>query len=491
MEKEFENAGKWVQKYAKVLLIVAILTLFIGTGSGLIPLETSNYMNPGFEGAKVNTYGVNVLYQGTGWNGTNTLHIIGNEQNGIPLAQGPGQSIGWASSSYASQTLQRILYDGSPVVTGQLATEVESNPILQNFNFNNSSPLAIPGTGDPTLADYIQYWQISNTTTITGNTFTLTKQDFLLVPADFHLTVWIPTGKDSTTGSGWQESGWANMEFWYAIYWYDWLNSLGQVIQNDPNPPQVPTGAVNYNSLFTLRGGFPIAAWIQSYQIPFQTGNGQILDALTVKTSDNPDQQIASLSLDANTLHNVIASVSLDPDLQGRTLPLYTQPSDIYTPISTMYSPSFQSNLTQFGITAAPNANTQPPLQYFKITVTAMSTYTKADGWFGTGPYHVYYPAANYLIRLIMGVYGTHTYVWTVQTATQQGYISPNGTFGWVDRTVQTVTGGSGISFNFDWGSLFSPLNFEFFAILAVIVVLAVTVFNPGVWANIFHKQKD
>lgn len=519
-----DNLGKNISKNKKlvVLLLIGILVFFLGsTATGSIHL---NIVNPGFEGAKVNCYGVVIKSSGatTGWSGLNSIHFVGD--NEIPIASAgilkPSESYYWGPSSGASQfTIQHFAYKYytySPTVLTehQLSTEVESNIQLQDFNYQNSTPLAIPETNDPTLADYIQYWHLSAnsaitssnstnstgyiTTTITNSTtYTLTKQNILLVPGNFHLDVWlVPSQDNSNTGSGWEEGTFSNLELWYTLYWYDWLNSLGPVIGKDPDPPTIPDGAINRESLFKVRGGVPISAWIQNYYMPITTDSGQSYDLLKVQTSDK--LTLAGSQLPADVLSSLKAMVQngMTPSLGGRYLDLYTEPSDQFGYVNLQ-----PSNISAAALANAdspvPDSQTQLPNQYFKIGVQGLGTVTVAHGIFGAGPYTVYYPEVSYLIRVIMAVYGTHTYVWTVKTATEQGYNTvttlPNGTqvvtSGWENRTIQATTGGGGLVWpTFDLGSFLSPANLEFLLILGAIVLLAVTVFNPGVWANILNR---
>lgn len=108
------------------------------------------------------------------------------------------------------------------------------------------------------------------------------------------------------------------------------------------------------------------------------------------------------------------------PGLVGRQVVLYTQPSDQYQlPLYNLPSGPIDNNSTVQGLLNSPDFQTILPAEYFKIGVQSLGTDTEGDWWNG---WTVYYPTVNYLLRFIFGVYGTHTYVWTVQTAIQQGY---------------------------------------------------------------------
>jgi len=544
MNFDFENVTKTIVKHKKLLALgfVVILLFYLGVSEGIIPLQTSNIVNPGFEGAKCNAYGVVIQSSGVSstnyvppWTGLDTVHFVGNNENPIASAGVPqfiGESYTWGSGTGASQmTIKHLRTNGISGVENQITTDIESNIQLEDFNYQTSTPLAIPGTNDPTLADYIQYWHLASTSTITSSNstdstgyvtvtttnstaYTLTKQDILLVPGDFHIDISIvPSNANAGTGSGWQEGSFSNIQFWYMLSWYNWLNSLGSVVQNDPNPPTIPNGAINRNSLFNVRGGVPISAWIQNYYMPVKTDTGIIYDLLNVRagTSGSTNtitlagSQLAGSDLPANLLSNLKAMVEngLSPSLKGHYIDLYTQPSDQFTYVS-LQPDNISAAALAHANSPVPDSQTELPNEYFKIGVTGLGTYVWDHGWFATPRYTVYYPTASYLIRVIMAVYGTHTYVWTVNTATQQGYnivtTSPNGTqtvtSGWTDRTVQATTGGgiSGPGWSWpsiSWPDIFSPLNLELFAIAAIVIIALVTIFNPGVWSNILSNRKQ
>jgi len=520
MNFDFENVTKTIVKHKKLLALgfVVILLFYLGVSEGIIPLQTSNIVNPGFEGAKCNAYGVVIQSSGVSstnyvppWTGLDTVHFVGNNENPIASAGVPqfiGESYTWGSGTGASQmTIKHLRTNGISGVENQITTDVESNIQLEDFNAQGSLPLQIPGTSNVTQSDYIQYWHLSTTTDASGNTvYTLTKQDILLVPGDFHIDISIVASNENAgTGSGWQEGSFGNIEFWYMLSWYDWLNSLGPFVSNDPTQnspemPMIPANATNRNSLFSLRGGVPISAWIQNYYMPVKTDTGTIYDLLNVQAGNSGSTDkitLAGTQLPASVLSSLKSMVEkgLSPSLKGHYIDLCTQPSDTFTYVAFQPDNVSAAALANANI-PVPDSETELPYEYFKIGVTGLGTYVWDHGWFATPRYTVYYPTASYLIRVIMAVYGTHTYVWTVNMATQQGYNYPNGTSGWTDRTVQATTGGgiSGPGWSWpsiSWPDIFSPLNLELFAIAAIVIIALVTIFNPGVWSAIFGNRKQ
>jgi hypothetical protein len=372
----------------------------------------------------------------------------------------------------------------------QIATEIETDIQLQDFNYQNSTALpTLQNTTNPTQAVYLQYWHTSQTTNPNGSiTYTVTKQDVLLVPGDFHLTIWIPPSKDHNNEvSGWEEGTWSNLELWYTLYWYDWLNALAPYVQSDPNPPAIPANATNRQALFSYRGGVPISAWIQGYYAPIQTDTGQIWDMLSAqqaKSGLGSTKTYAGAQLPADVYQTFVGEMKngLTPSLTGRYIDLYTEPSDQF-----QYVDLAPSNPTSAAISAIPDAQTQLPQEYFKIGVLGLGTIPKVSGGLlGTGvgaTYTVYYPAVNYLIRVIMGVYGQHTYVWTTSTAQQVGYP------GWQNRTVTIAVTPGIVLPSFSWPQLFSPLNLEFLGVFLIAALVIVTIFNPGIWSQILGSR--
>jgi hypothetical protein len=522
---DLKNFEKNLLQHKKLLavILVGILVFFIGTTSGLIPLNPIiNVVNPGFEGAKANCYGVEITSGTAGmnpaWTGIDTVQYVGSGQSLIASggqAYPPGQLYNfpsvtgisgevyqWGAGSGSSQmTVQHIVYghyDNGPYTQeNQIATDVESNIQLQDFNVQNSTPLNYLGAGDWTNGTYLEYWQETASSVVNNGvnstTYSVQEQDVLLVPGDFHLDIWIPPIQtNANTGSGWEEGSWTNIEFWYMISWYQWLNSLGPVIQGQNAPP--PVVPLTYQEKFTTSGGVPISAWIQEYTMPIQTATGQVYDMLSVDVANSGSKSYttqAGSTMPANIYSDLVGMVEngFQPSLNGRYMDLYAQPSDNFTYVQ-LANPS---DLPTYAVGAAPDAQTEPPNQFFKIGVVGFGT-DVANGWLGLGPYTVYYPEVSYLIRVVMAVYGTHTYVWTVSTATQQGYNSvQNGTVtsGWQNRTVAVTTGGSGLSVPaFGWPQFFSPLNLEvIFIILAAIVILAI-IFNPGVLNKLMGNKQ-
>jgi len=490
ISKQTENLSKFISKHKLFFagFSLGILVLFFAVSAGLGGLSLTNVYNPGFEGAKVACYGVNFLsgYQ----SGLNTVYQIGSQNLGInyPLVWSGSQSSPSSLAYWGAGTSpsQQILVNNknptnvpiAPKGENQLATVVESNIQLQGLTATGA-----PVTGDnSSSAQYIQTWHLSSSTNNGVTTYNITKEDVLLSQADFHIDIYIPSSQaNAGTGSGWQEGTWTNLQLWYEIYWYDWLNSLGNsaAMTIDPTVQQnlaalnmAGVSGANDSNLrsnqFSLRGGYPIAAWVQQATMPIQTASGIVQDLLNVTSVNSKSGQIVYLAgsqVSASTLAGITGNVQLSPAKQGNYIDLFTQPSDQYQLPTAQVS---TSDLQNAASSHALDAQTQVPNEFFKIGINSFGTYVSGDWWNG---YTVYYPAVAYTLHAVFAVYGTHTYLWTTQTAAQNNYS------GWTDHTTTAVVTsgvGTGIA-NFlnGIGNWFSNLLSNPFTDLILLFIIA------------------
>src|SRR5271157_3083200 len=257
--------------------------ILIGTPLGLTIVSNLGIVNPGFPGAEVATYGVNFHDFGGDWTGINTVHIAGQETGNIVSH---GDSLGnWDHIFFSgtSPTSITVAHDNGGVLTStneqQLETDVESPIPLASYNYQNATPLNIGNGLAWDQGEELSFWNPtgiqSNTTTTLSNgtkvqsvTYTGTMENLLLIPGNFWLDISIPSAHSrSTTGSGWQEGSWSNLDFWYEIYWYNWLSGYAPLLEQDAGSP--PASVMSYNARaqqFNNVGGFPIQGWIQQYQ---------------------------------------------------------------------------------------------------------------------------------------------------------------------------------------------------------------------------------
>jgi hypothetical protein len=505
IEKEYEHGKTWVKKHLKWIVALGFMTLLLWSPLGLSLL---NIVNPGFPGAMTACYGVNFKDFGTDWSGTNTIHLVNNSET--TLVSHTGYVLGFqtsqdrvywgAGTGPASMTVEHWHGEFTePDKEQQLSTEVQTNIPLADFNYQNSTPLQFSNASTWDQGQLLQYWNtqantvnttLSNGTIIMSTTYNETSQSLLLIPGNFHLDVYIPSSNhDADTMSGWQEGTWNQVDFWYTVYWYEWLNAYGPVLQQNEKAPPIPANALNRQDKFNLVGGFPIQGWIQGLVSPYPTSSGTINDAFSATPAKGGS---TGTPIPASTVQNLKAQMQMQPGLTGQPVTLYTQPSDQYVlPTYTLPSGPLDSNTTAQGLLKSPDFQTVLPAEYFKIGVQTLGTYSEGNaiqGW------TVYYPTVDYLLRFIFGVYGVHTYIWTVSTAISQGYNATQNyqvpPAQWEDRTTITATKGGALQMFTDWFS--NPLNaLQFYFMVIVVVLILVTVLNPGVWSNVLGRRKE
>lgn len=471
-----------------VLLLITVLTLGTVTAafSYFHYLSTESGYNPGFPGAKVGIYGVKPVNWGSDWQGNNLFSAIGSVGSSILYHKGAGDSydkVYWGASPGPSGV--NLIWDTQPLVAvlpsggiseRQLNVEVQRDIPLSAF-FNGETLTFANGTAitDPNMGKLIQYWHLSSTVTGTQTHFNLTKQEYLLVPGNFNVSFWMPPSNYNTqTESGWQEGTWHSINFVFALYWHEWLNDLGPV--TDPAPPNIPLNASDVNAVgWSLRGGFPIAGWIQRYQMLIQGPNGQYYDLFKWTTSDG--NNLGSNYADPNLVSNLKALVDFLPSLPGRPLDLYNDPALA----ASGASPDTRlQQLNGTAIDGRANAVTPSPeitpTQYFTISLNTFGTYPQSLGFLQG--WRIYYPCVTFQLRVIFGVYGSHSYLWTENTAQSNGYP------GWQGRTVETTYTAGPLTGLLDW----LALNWGwliFWVIIALVIVM--TILNPGLWASLVN----
>lgn len=503
IEKEIGNAGTWIKKHAKILVVLAFVYLLFASPIGMTIIERMGIVNPGFPGAEVACYGVN-FEDFSGWTGTNVVHVAGNGETTLVSHSANGglssDRIYWGDCSPTSLTIVHDFDQWSyPTTENQLETDVQSPIPLADYNYQNSTPLTIANGLSWDQGEELSYWNptgvVSNTTTTLTNgtkintvTYSGTEQDLLLIPGNFWLDITIPSGRyDANTGSGWQEGSWANIDFWYEVYWYNWLNAYTSVLEQNAGSPPLPSGSNARAQQFNYVGGFPIQGWIQQYQ---SLMNGIDISQIMVGNKDGTLTNLTATGVSLTTLANIEAQISLAPQFNGQSIPLYTNASDQYV-LPTPNLPVGTIDSEAQGLMHSPDIQTVLPAEFFKIHINNIGTHTDGNilsGW------TVYYPAVSYLIRFIFAVYGTQPFVWTVQTALNLGY---NATANyqvppaqWTNKETVTATQAGFLTGLTDWFS--NPLNdLQFYIIVIIIVLLIVTVLNPRVWTNLSKRRKE
>jgi hypothetical protein len=504
-EKEAEKAGKFVSKHAKLIIVALIGYLLIATPIGMNLLSDVGVVNPGFPGAYCATYGVDFHDFGGSWTGINTVWQAGNPSNPKDIlshsALGAGDQVYFGDCSPTSLTVVHDYSSGALATEQQLETDVQSPIPLASYNYQTASPLNISqniATWDQ--GEELSFWNPtgieSNTTTTLANgtkinsvTYTGEVQNLLLIPGNFWIDINIPSSRSHAgTDSGWQEGTWTNLDFWYELYWYNWLEAYSPLLQQNAGSPPASVTAYNARALqFNNVGGFPIQGWIQQYE---SLMGGQDISSIE-QCSGSSSLNVSATGVSLSTLQNILGSISLAPQYNGQSIPLYTKAGDSYVlPDAYMLpqTPTSNLDLQAEGLLHSPDYQTGLPAEFFKIHINSIGTYT--DGAFYS-TWTVYYPAVSYLCRFIFAVYGAQPFVWTVNTAIGLGY---NATANyqvppaqWTNKQVVTVTQ-AGIGSGLSWFS--NPWNLaQLWMIIAMIVVLIIVVTNPGVINKLLGRK--
>jgi hypothetical protein len=491
---------------AIAVILIAVL-IGVALAAPLVPsLSTNNTINLGFEGAKVVCYGACFTNSAD----PSKVYAIGSVTDGTVLTHSD-QAFGSAPSttynmpiswdSATGPTQQDLIAKSGDTQLPNLCTVVESNIPLADLNAQGQplSSQLLPGTsssdgtGGSESAQELTYWNVQQTLNSQGQItgYKVTQQTLLLVQADFALDIWLlpSTANHDSAASGWQEGQWSNVELWYEIMWNQWENSLGStsvLTSSDEqaalaqltgsNAPGASSATLTSVSPFSFGGGVPLTCWVQNIAMPVSGPGGTIYDIYSANVASGSSSS-GSTSTTAKTLEDmglsqtVIEDIEahadgLAPNEQGQFIALYTQPSDIYSYTTASLGASNPQNVANGQV---PSASTEYPDQYFKIGITGFGSDAEASGW-PIANWKVYYPAVAYDVHLVFAVYGTHTYLWTTQTAQQNNYP------GFTNETTQIVSNTN--TFN-TWlsnvGKWFSGSG-PWLILLYVIIVVAIVI---------------
>ena len=464
--------------FALALIALIVVLVFLSTPLGKTLL---GWLNPGFEGAKCYFYGVQFNDWGD-WEGTKVLHKYEDAESILVKKEDWYLGILWAYDKvYWGTTTQPsnpvIVHDwmengGNIKGRLQLAIEIQSQIPLEDIK-RNGDPLDWNET-DPMAAKLIQYWTLEEEKISDNETrYKLVKKEVILCPGEFVIQIYIPPGNEhTTTGSGWQEGEWPQVQLWFIVFWHTWENALKPYLENDPEPPAIPDEAYDREVSFQYKGGAPITGWIQGFWKNIPTLYGMSDDCVKWDRRGKDGQATFTNEQLRAKLENLDAKVQLSPSLQGRFIDLFTDPSPEFSyPLPRVAG---HEDIVNYAGTNVPDP-TLTQAQYFSITINTLGTYVEGDFWSG---WNVYYPCVYYRLRFIFAVYGEHTYLWTEETAEENKYP------GWQNRTYVRVFTPGVFTGLIEW--LSNPFNM-LLLLLALIVVLLVVLafFAPGVLAAI------
>jgi len=462
--------------------------LILAFGASGIPFSIPNF---GFEGAKSNFYGA-YFPSSSVWSGYQGINLLHKYQDAEPyLVKSSGtegaatiiKTVGWtniATPNYAGMNFEwrkKYALGGSDEVTRKpdLGIEVQSNIALSDIN-RQGDPLNWNVTDPMNVQRLTMYTKrlvkVAETETTVTYSYNYTGQEFLFIPTEFWVGFSLAASQtDASTGSGWREGEWQNIVCWFRLDFNVWDNAYKDPWLDDPNTNIFDSkynGTVSAEQhLYEYRGGFPIQGWIQGWNKAGWTSSGTddqgdpVWFDLKGKTQGTyTSQQLAQIK------EKLMSKVAFAPDLIGQFISLYDSPDSQF---SYELPENLEPNLIQ-----SPDSSMKK-VMYFPINIVNFGTVTEGDFWNG---YTVYYPSAYFRVRMIYGVYGKFTYLWTEEVTKpvdQGGLDYPNETEQHGTTVINTPGVGSYFTGISDWFS--NPI--VLFIIIAIVIIIILVLVLP------------
>jgi len=524
-----ENIRKTIVQHKKLfgLALIGLLIFFIGSATGIIPLNTQGILNPGFEGGKATIYGATIFNQG--YIGSNVFSLYQNASSnkyivykGMPFFTPASSSTDyyyWANDHLPYDTLighRYPVYANIPTVPIGYGEYPQLGAYIGDIQLQGVDIHGDPtnyGTNEAQRINFYPKTLVPSTTSgnVTTYSYSVTETSLLLVPAEFYISFYlVPSQQDYGTAlSGWREGGYSNVQIWCRLDWTTWNNAYYDSWLNDSNANMFIStygGAIaNQQQLSNFRGGFPIASWIQKWQ---KAGYNSLPDTQQQGGSYTPNAESATWytmmgaqgpkTYTAEQLsqlqQNLLACIQINPSLIGEPLSLFTDVTPNWNyyndPLAFENSDPNDTN-SLISLANAPSTGMAQTM-YFPVDIANLATYAEGYGGIlgGWKSWNIYYPTASFDVRIIYGLYGNFTYLWTESVTNPTNATTPGlGYPKQIELPQTTVVHTQGLSLpSFE---IFSPLNLELFAILFVAVIIIVTILNPGVWSAIFGNRKQ
>jgi len=513
-----------------LVMVVGLLLL----SSSYVYTVFLNISNQGFEGAKCDFYGL-YFPGGTwqGYSGTDTLHRYQDAESVLVQKQaGDGftNTVSWTSLATANDAgtgyESRKKYTWGPDEVSKkpdLKIHVESNLQLQDIS-RQGDPLNWNGT-DPMDTRRIEYWSkkavkinevndTANNQTIITYQYQMTKESFILSPVEFWVGYYmIPSQENAGTGSGWREGEWQNIVVWLRLDFNTWDNAYKDSWIDDPQQnvfTSMYNGSIlNQEKTNDYRGGFPIVGWIQDWQKAGWTSQGPNAEGpvWATRKGKNGDAYYTADQL-GDLKNKLMAKVQFSPGMVGQFMSLYNQPEVKFQYKEDLSAADLNNNNAVTSHVKTPDSTMQKTM-YFPMNIENLGTLSEVAGYFLNVPtaWDIYYPEAYFRVRMIYGVYGTFTYLWTEQVTQPWKIVNPDtgqttypGGLGYpakVETAGTTIIHAAGpaawttgVS---DWLTNWASNPFTqlwTFFIIMVVVIVAVTVLNPGMWSAIAMSRK-
>lgn len=492
----------------KTVALIAILLFFFAIA---VPLGV---ISPGFEGAKCYGYGMNAHWDG--WDeGAYQLHRYQDAEETLLVDRDyilgvltKKDRVYWTTSGTPNDMGIGFRHEtprGYPTVKEypQLGIHVESNIQIEDIN-RQGDPLGW-NLSDPSSGRRIEYWSKTATKEETEDKvyyhYTVEKETFIVAPAEFWIGFYlVPSQLDSGEGSGWREGEWNNMVVWFMLDWTVWDNAYKDSWLDDPEvnvfTSEYEGQILNQEKTWDYRGGFPIAGWIQGWEKAGWTSAKEYYEVPQWYDTRGEESHTYTLQELPDLRDKLMAKCSFAPSLVGQFISLYNEASEQFTYEADMCGLTDYSNIDYedennpiVSYVKSPDSRMQETM-FFPINILNFGTLSEKEGVVLPG-WTIFYPSCYFRVRMLYGVYGKFTYLWTEELA--KGVVYPSipehhGT------TVINVPGALSWTEKIgDWfANPFNQLWLMFTALIIVIVV--VTFLNPGMWSALalaFTRRKE
>lgn len=512
---------------AALLIVVLVVTV---TQNGLI----MGVLNPGFEGAKAYFYGS--YFPGSAWpgyTGANVLHKYQEAEDPL-IKETHNEGLGRIDQTSYWTTLADPSNPGldwtwkKTYASGQteswskpeLKVHIESNLQIQDID-KQGDPLNW-NASDPMDARRVEYWskkavKVSETNdsatqqTVITYQYELTKESFILAPVEFWVGYYlVPSQTDTMSATGWREGEYNSILMWFRLDFNTWDNAYKDAWLDDPKQnvftSEFNGTILNQEKINDYRGGFPIAGWVQGWE---KAGISKTLTeeegpVWANRRGAHGDAYYTADQL-ADIKNKLLSKCQISPGMIGSFISLYNEPNVNFQYKSDLTEQDFNNIKGVTDDVKTPDS-TMYKVMYFPMTIENFGTLTEVAGSVVGVPtaWDVYYPEAYFRMRMIYGVYGTFKYLWTEQVTLPWKIVDPvtgEVTYpGGLDYPSEFERQGTviihaagpaawtvGIT---DWFA--NPFNlFYSFLVIMVVLVLVVTVLNPGLWGSLALVYKS
>lgn len=481
-----------------LIFFLLVMMLLVLVGGGIVRLGT---ISPGFEGAKCYGYGADLRW-GTDWTGSNILHLYSDRTQGDDLAT--SQTYGFWDRAYWTTTATpndlgigrqcgaTNLVTGAKMISKEypnIGVHIESNIQLADIN-RQGDPLGWNDT-NPMDAQRIEYWSKTAVKEEIADKilyhYTLTKESFLVVPAEFWIGFYlVPSQTNAGTGSGWREGEWSNIVVWFMLDWTIWDNAYKDPWLDDPKinvfTSEHEGQVINQQKSSEYRGGFPITGWIQGWEKAGWTSAPTYQESPLWFETRSSESNVYTIEELADLKDILMSKVQFAPSLVGQFISLYNEPSASFDYEPQLYEGSTFPTETVTSYVKTPDSKMKKTM-YFPINILNFGTYADVTATVLGVPtgWRIFYPSCYFRMRVLYGVYGTFTYLWTEELAKDPTVNYPEEP----ERHGTSVVHVAGFDLGTWWqGIITNPFTYLWtiiiFGFLILVSLIVLAIFAPG-----------